>query len=404
MDSRLLRLRTEMEAELRSILDFWAKQTVDRQNGGFYGEIRGDHTVNELAAKGLVLNSRLLWTFSTAYRVYGDKLYLEMAHRGFDYLMRYFRDTEYGGMYWLVDAEGQPYETKKQIYGQSFAIYGLSEYFRASGLQEPLDQAVGLFRLIENHSYDLENGGYFEALARDWGPLEDVSLSDKDMNERKSMNTHLHILEAYSNLLRVWPETELREKQKELIEVTLSHIVNRQTGHFKLFFDEAWHSRSGHISYGHDIEGSWLLLEAAELLGDEELLREVKAVAVQMAEATLTEGTDPDNGGIYNEIDPDGHVDTDKIWWPQAEAIVGFLNAYQMTGRKDFAEAALSAWDFTSRHLIDRERGEWYWKASKEGRPDVLMPKVDPWKCSYHNSRSCFEAVGRINALEAKET
>ncbi|WP_334071995.1 MULTISPECIES: AGE family epimerase/isomerase [Paenibacillus] len=394
MDAKIWKeqLRRELQD---NILQYWIDHTIDTEHGGFIGEIDHQLRVNRQADKGLVLNARILWTYSSAYRLYPDPAYLEMAGRAYDYLRDHFVDREYGGLYWMVDYLGRPSQDKKQVYGQAFAIYALAEYYRANGRQEALDWAIDLYRLLEKHSYDHEYKGYFEALSRDWQPTGELSLSDKDLNEKKSMNTHLHVLEAYTNLYRVWKDPELESSLRGLIDVTLDHIINPDSAHFWLFFDETWQVKSDHISYGHDIEGSWLLVEAAEVLGNPEVLGRVKDVASAMAEAVHAKGIDKD-GGIWNEADAGGLTDANKDWWPQAEAMVGFYNAYQMTKDDKFQRAALTSWDFIQNYIVDREGGEWHWGVDRNGQPLPHEPKVSPWKCPYHNGRACMEMLERL--------
>lgn len=395
--------RDEMETELKdNILSFWMKHTLDEEHGGFVGEIDNQMNIIPGAGKSLVLNARILWTFASAYRLYGNSEYLIMAERAHNYLLQYFTDSEYGGYYWMVDAQGAPAERKKQIYGQAFAIYALSEFHHATGRQDVLDQAVALFRLVEKYGYDPEYKGYIEALSEEWQMTENLSLSSKDMNEKKSMNTHLHVLEGYTGLYRVWKSEELRIKLAELIHVMLDHIIDSDGRHFHLFLDEAWNVKSDHISYGHDIEGSWLLFEAAEVLGDEELLHRVRTVALSMAEATLAEGIDTD-GGIWNEADGNGLLDKNKDWWPQAEAVVGFYNAFQLSGDTRYRDAAEAAWRFTDKYMVDHTFGEWYWAVDEALQPLAHAAKVSAWKCPYHNSRACFEMIGRLTTT-SKET
>lgn len=385
----------EIEAELRdNILGFWMNHTIDEANGGFIGEISEQLVPNPSAEKSLVLNTRIVWTFASAHRVLNDERCLRIAERAYTYLFDKFADREHGGLYWMVDAKGNPSQTKKQVYGQAFAIYALSEYVRAGGPEEAKDKAIELFELIEKHAYDPEHLGYIEALDRDWSQTDDLSLSGKDLNEKKSMNTHLHVLEAYTNLYRIWKSDRLAKALRELIVVTMRHIVDQETGHFKLFFDDVWTNKSDHISYGHDIEGSWLLVEAAEVLGDEALLANVKKTALHMAEATLNEGVDED-GGLLNEGDSKGLIDTNKDWWPQAEAVVGFFNAYQLSGDRKYLVAALNSWHFIRQYIVDKENGEWYWSVTREGKP-TGGHKVSAWKCPYHNGRACFEMLERL--------
>lgn len=387
-----------LERELKqNILSFWMKHAIDETNGGFYGYISRDLRIDPNADKSLVLNTRILWTFATAYRVYGDESYKRVADRAYRYLNDHFADREHGGLYWSVDAAGRPSSDKKQIYGQAFAIYAYSEYARATGDEQALTLAIELFHTLERYGYDKEHRGYWEALSRSWGPTEDNSLSEKDLNAAKSMNTHLHVLEAYTNLYRVWPSEPLSGKLKELIEVTVRHIVDGGAARFVLFFDPDWTPLSDHISYGHDIEGSWLLAEAAEVLGDEELLDRVNRIAVRMAEAALRDGADED-GGLFNEGGPSGLIDTNKDWWPQAEAVVGFYNAYQLTGEARYREAAAKAWQFIENFIVDKEHGEWHWSVLRDGTPSGNEQKVSAWKCPYHNGRACFEMVERLKS------
>lgn len=393
--------RAELERELKTnILAFWIRHAPDERNGGFFGEISGDLTAKPQADKGLVLNARILWTYACAYRVYGDSGYSAMAERAYDALHDVFRDREHGGLYWTATASGQPAVTKKQVYGQAFAIYALAEYVRAKGARsgEALAWAEELFRLLEKHAYDPVHRGYVEALARDWTETDDQSLGSGGLNERKSMNTHLHLLEAYANLYRVWQPEGLRGRLAELIDIHLDRIVNASTPHFQLFFDDAWNAKVADISYGHDIEGSWLLCEAAVVLGDPARQSRVRREALAMADATLSEGMDED-GGLWNELHGDGRLDDHKDWWPQAEAMVGFLNAWQLSGDSRYWDAARGSWAFIQRHMVDRERGEWHGRVSRRGEPIPKQVKAGLWKCPYHNSRACFEGMERLDKI-----
>ena len=391
-------LRQRVEAELLSdILPFWLKYAIDEEYGGFRGQIANDLTIDPRAAKGIILNARILWTFSKAFSVYGDPVYLDAARRAYEYLVRFFWDNEFGGVYWMVDYQGNPFDTKKRIYGQAFTVYALAEYYHATGDAEILARALRLVEVIEASGHDPANGGYFETYERDWTLAVDQRLSEVDQDEKKSMNTHLHLLEAYAALLRNHEHSTVRLRLRELIEVFLNHIVDPKTHHFLLFFDEEWRTQSDKVSFGHDIEGSWLLCEAAEILGDTALLESVRAVGLSMAQAVYDQGLDTDGGLLY-EAGPTGIIDSDKHWWPQAEAVVGFLNAHELSGRQYFRDAAERSWAFIEEHIIDREHGEWFWLVSKDGVPAAERDKVGPWKCPYHNSRACFETMERLDA------
>lgn len=387
-------LSQEMSAELDNILQFWLTHTQDHMNGGFIGRIDSDMTVHPQAPKGLVLHARILWTFARAYRHEPRPEYRMMADRALHYLETRFRDPIHPGFFWTVDHLGQPLDTKKQIYGQAFYLYGIAEYILATGRTELLDLAGELFEIIEK-SYDPVHSGYADVFARDWSRDDSLRLGEQDQNAVKTMNTHLHVLEAYTNYFRVNRSSRLEAQLRRLLEDTLQHIVNRENGHFLMFFEEDWTSMTEIISYGHDIEGSWLLLEAAEVLGDEALLTRTQEIALGMADAVLREGVDTD-GGVMWEGDAAGVLDGDKHWWGQAEAVVGFLNAWQLSGEDRYWQAAANCWIFTRDHILDRTNGEWFWKTDRAGTPAQEDPKVSEWKCPYHNSRACFEIITRL--------
>lgn len=374
-----------------NILPWWINRMPDFQRGGFYGRIDGREKTITDAPKGGILNARILWSFSAAYARLGDQAYLEMATRARDYIFRHFFDDKYGGTYWSLSADGEPLETKKQIYSQAFFIYALSWFHQATGERESLDRAIELYRLIEKHSYDKRHGGYYEAFTREWGEKADLRLSDKDANEKKTMNTHLHVLEAYTALYRVWPDTGLRRQLDGLMQIFTERIVDPVTSHLNLFFDEEWNRRSAIVSYGHDIEASWLLCEAADALGAVDV---VAGVALKIASAAH-EGLAEDGSLFYEKDDLTGHFDRDRHWWVQSEAVVGFLNAWQLSGDNSWLELAANVLDYISTRLTDRENGEWFWSIRDDGTVNRDDDKAGFWKCPYHNSRMCLEILSR---------
>lgn len=390
---------TEVQKELESnILPFWMEHVADDEYGGFSGFVSNDLKIDRKAPKGCILNSRILWTYSTAYRLLKQEKYRTMAGKAYSFLVKAFWDNEYSGLYWMADYQGNPVNTRKQIYNIAFGIYGLSEYYRATGEKESLDRAIQLFRDVEKYSYDKENRGYFEAFTREWAEIGDMRLSPKDLNAEKSMNTHLHVLEAYTNLYRVWKDRELERKLEELIHVTADHIIDNHTWQFKLYFDRTWRSLNHHISYGHDIEGSWLLYEAAEVLGNRELVEKCRGIAVRMAQKVYEDGIDREYGGLLYEAEGQALIDPRKHWWPHAEAMVGFMNAYQLTGEEHFYRTSWEMWKFTDRYIIDHEHGEWFSLLTRDLKVIGEAPKVEPWKCPYHNSRACFELLERLKS------
>lgn len=381
-------------SELENIMSYWMNHAVDNKNGGFYGTILSSGVPVKDANKGAILNGRILWSFSAAYNFNKNPEYLKAADRAFDYLSEFFIDKKNSGVYWELDYTGKPVNTRKQAYALGFAIYGLSEYYKASGNQKSLDLAQELFWTIEKHLLDKKDGGYIEALSENWEPLEDMRLSLKDANEPKSMNTHLHILEPYTNLYRYWKNPILADSIRKLVRIFLDKIIDNKTAHFNLFFDMDWKVKSSIVSYGHDIEGSWLLYEAAEELGDHQLIEEVKAMALRMVDVTREEGADSD-GSIFYEREAN-FLDTDKHWWPQAEAMVGYVNAWQLTGNKKYMDEAEKVWNFIKLRIIDHEIGEWFWKVDRKGEPYISEEKAGFWKCPYHNTRSLIEVVTRL--------
>jgi len=394
--NKISELRSEVLDVLQNnILPYWEKYMQDHENGGFYGRMSGDEKLMPEAEKGAILNARILWTYSSAYRLLKSSEYWEMATRAKRYLIDHFYDKRFGGIYWSLDYKGNPLDTKKQIYALGFAIYGLSEYHRATGDREALDYAIMLFKSIEEHSFDKEKNGYLEALTREWNEIEDMRLSEKDANEKKTMNTHLHILEPYTNLYRVWKNDELRKQIKNLVEVFLDKILNKETNHLRLFFDENWNGKDHIISYGHDIEASWLIHEAALVLEDETLLKRVEAVVPQIANAA-GEGLQADGGMIYEKNTETGEVDADRHWWVQAETVVGYINLYEYFNNEDALEKALQCWNFIKKHLIDSKNGEWFWSLKADGTINTIDDKAGFWKCPYHNGRMCMELLGRF--------
>lgn len=394
MKEVLEKYRTEMEHELESILAYWTKNTIDLTNGGFYGKIDNLNKIDENAPKGSVLNSRILWTFSAAYNLTGKAVYLQTAERAFKYITNYFIDNKFGGVYWTVNFRGNPADTKKQVYALSFAVYGLSEYFKAGKDERAKQIAIDLYNKIVDRSYDTTNGGYIEALTREWKPIDDLRLSAKDENEKKSMNTHLHVLEGFANLYTIWPDKTLKQRISELINNFLDHIIDKQTNHLITFFDESWNPKSGLISYGHDIEAAWLVQEAAEIIHDEALIQKVKERSVKVV-AAAAEGLDTDGGLWYEKEEADDHPVKEKHWWPQAEAMVGFYNAYQITNDKSFLEKSLNSWNFIQKHILDKKNGEWFWGVKEDYSIMEGEDKVGIWKCPYHNGRSCIEILKR---------
>lgn len=377
-----------------NILSYWIDHVVDKENGGFYGRIDGDDQIHAQAEKGAVMNARILWAFSAAYRVLRNPAYLEAATRAKDYFLAHFVDKENGGVYWSVDYQGYPLDTKKQTYAIGFAIYGFSEYARATGDAEALEMAKRLYHDIETHAYDSENQGYIEALTCDWQPIADMRLSDKDENGSRTMNTHLHIIEPYTNLYRVWKDAALEKSIRNLLDIFTDKLLNPESHHLDLFFDDKWQGKRNVESYGHDIEASWLLHETALVLDDKAVLQKMEQVIRRIADAA-DEGLRPDGSMVYEHWKDTDEYDLQRQWWVQCENIIGHIDLYQYFGYEDSLEKAIQCWNFVQKNLIDAKNGEWHWAVLDDGTINRADDKAGFWKCPYHNSRMCLELIER---------
>jgi cellobiose epimerase len=383
------------------IMPFWCGPALDKEQGGWMGCLSNDLKPDRTQPKGLIINSRILWAFSAVHQERAGKLFQDMADRAFDYVMNRFWDSQYGGAFWGLDDAGRVVDDSKKIYGQAFYVYALAEYHRAFGSPAALARAKELFELIERHSHDPKHGGYIEVCRRDWSEAGvEARLSDKDMNEKKSMNNHLHLLESYTNLYRVWKEPRVEQRLRELIQLFEQRILDSRTKHFNHFFNEEWQVRSESYTFGHDIEGTWLLCEAAEVLGDADVLKRVQKVVLPMVDVVLKEGIDAADGALRYEGRGGKIIDPGKECWPQAEAVIGFLNAFQLSGDKKYLQTSLRAYDWIENNLVDRVHGEWFWRII-DGKVDPKLPKVSEWKGPYHGSRMCLETLHRLRTISA---
>ncbi len=394
-------LASHLKKELtEDILPYWSKK-ICKGDTGFYGRISGEEVIDPEAPVGAIMTSRILWTFSNAFRLFRREEYKTMAMQAKSLIINNFYDVEQGGIYWSINPDGTPLDTKKQIYAIAFCIYGLAEWNRASGDEEALELAKKLYRDIEKHSFDTCKNGYFEAFTREWGEIQDMRLSDKDANESKTMNTHLHVLEAYTGLYRVWKDGGLAAQLKNLIGIFLDRILGADA-HLRLFFDDDWNCGYKIYSYGHDIEASWLLHEAALVLGDEATIGKVEKEVPRIA-AAAGEGFTAKGGMIYEKDNATGHIDGDRHWWVQAETVVGYFNLWQLTGEPSGLENSIECWEFIRNNLIDRENGEWFWSIRQDGSVNRTDDKAGFWKCPYHNGRMCMEIIERTASM-AQET
>ncbi|MCR4733853.1 MAG: AGE family epimerase/isomerase [Treponema sp.] len=421
------------------ILPYWEKHACDTSSGnqGFFGAIDNNNQPNTNIQRSIVMTSRFLWTYSCIARLTKNADYLKMADFAYETITKKYWDKNNGGVYWSVMPDGSPAVSKKQIYGEAFCCYGLSEYaaavreLREGGeslplaaadesssatpsprgetpktpvSEEAMNLALDIFNLLETHALDTEEGGYLEARAIDWKETNDMILSPKDMNCPKSMNTNLHVMEAYTNLYRTLPvvfsdakaiRAEVGDTLAALVRITVDKIL-QPNAHLGMFFDMKWKLLADEISYGHDIEASWLLWEAACELNDEELKAEIRDTVIRVAEVALDEGFDHENGCMENFLCDGGkRRDRTRVWWNQAEAMNGFYNAWEMTGQEKYAQACIKEWDWIMNHQVDKKNGEWWASMDEKGNPILRESKGGNWKTSYHNGRTCIELLRR---------
>lgn len=390
-----------MEHLTKELLPWWRDHDCWNAKDAFYGWLddEGKPTKGENHPWHSVLFSRLLWTFSAAARTTADDQWRPLADRAHRLYRSHFWDRKHGGAFWLVSPNGDLLDGHKQTYGQVFWIYALCEYHLLSGDAQALSDAQEIFTLLRQHTHDPVYGGPVEARTRNWQPTDQGSLTPGEPSLPKSMNTHLHTLEAYTNLVRCMRNDETEAALREMLLAFLDHVTDPR-GFFYQFMYMDYTPEPGTASYGHDIEGSWLLWEAAEVLGDPEMLQRVKPVCVALCDHASRYGIDTD-GGIIDEGDYDGRpTHTRKVWWSQAEAAVGLLNGYQLTGEERFLQSSMKSWDFIEAHIIDHDRGEWFSQLNRECQRIQNFEKAGPWKCPYHNARACMEIIRRVEEIQ----
>lgn len=387
--------KAEVRAHLiQDLIPFW-KSLRDEENGGFYGQVTYGLKLNKEAQKGCILNSRITWFFANAYLTLKDESLLAYAKHGYDFLKNHCVDKKNGGVYWSVTYDGKPEETLKHTYNQAFSIYALSSYYDASGDKEALSLAYELYDIIETKMRDEQ--GYKEAFDESFHEIDNEKLSENGVMAAKTMNTLLHVFEAYTELYRVDKNPKVKEKLLWMMDIIADKVYNEKLQRQEVFFDENWNSILDLHSYGHDIETAWLVDRSLSIINEEayteKLLPITKALTKKIYETAF------DGHSVANECDR-GVRNEWRVWWVQAESIVGFINGYEKTKEESYKDAAAAIWDYIEAHLIDKREStfpgrEWYWHVTKEGKPDEEADMVEPWKCPYHNGRMCFEVIKR---------
>lgn len=380
---------------ISDIIPFW-ENLKDETYGGFYGYMDYDLKVDRKAVKGCILNSRITWFFANAYTLLGETELLTYARHGYEFLKNYCMDKEKGGVFWSVTYDGKPEDTTKHTYNQAFSIYALSSYYEASGDEEALALAKQLMEIIEERCTN-ENG-YMEAFDREFKPVENDKLSENGVIAEKTMNTLLHVFEAYTELYRVSKDARAKERLEWMMDLMAERIYNPALHRQEVFFDNDYHSLIDLHSYGHDIETAWLIDRGVEVLEEESYEKKMTPITRNLTERIYEVAFD--GHSLANECE-NGVVNQHRIWWVQAETVVGFLNGYQKDkSRREYLEAAKSQWQFIKDHVIDKRKGsEWFWEVNPDGTPIPDRPIVEPWKCPYHNGRMCFEVLKRAETL-----
>jgi len=407
----LKKYREIFENELFNILEYWTEFGVAKDGTGFYGAVDLNNEPVLSANKSCVLNARILWTFAAAAKAYPGKGYEEIAHKAYKVVTEDFADNDLGGFYMELSSDNKVVNDHKHTYAQAFVIYSLSKYYEFNPSEEVMQRIQDFFNFLDGTTKDPYNAGYLESFTRDWKLYEENRMADN--NEPKSMNTHLHVIEAYAAIYKVWKGDLVKQRLTQLLEIFIQRII-RESGHLGVFFSSDFsetENSKGICSFGHDIEASWLIWEAAEILGNEGIIQRIKPLITKMADAVLRVAVDKD-GGLFLESTRFGsHVKTNKHWWLQAETLVGFMNMYQLKGEQKYWDTVKLTWDFIDRCVIDHKGGEWFTKVSRLGVPYLEEPandpspyyrndwKIDPWKCPYHNGRAMMEMVERINCL-----
>ncbi|MDF2908065.1 MAG: N-acyl-D-glucosamine 2-epimerase [Herbinix sp.] len=387
----MMRVDEIKEHLIKDIIPFW-QSIKDAEFGGFYGEMDFDLNLYRMADKGCILNSRILWFFSNAYMTLSQNEYLIYAEHAYEFLRKAFYDQENGGVFWSVTYDGRPSDDTKHTYNQAFAVYGLASYYGVTKDKEALALAYALVDRIENLCRD--DIGYLEAFDRYFHPASNEKLSENGVMASRTMNTLLHVLEAYTELYRVDRSEAVADKMRWMLDLFIDKIYNPDKERLEVFFDHQMNSLLDLNSYGHDIEASWLVDRSVEILDDPDYT--AKITPITKALTSHIHSVAMDESSLYNECEK-GEVDTKKVWWVQAEAILGFLNGYQKDPtKKEYIDNVSKIWDFTKTYMIDhREGSEWFFELHKDGTPIVTREIVGPWKCPYHNGRMCFEVLNR---------
>lgn len=378
---------------VEQIIPFW-NNLKDEEYGGFYGYVSSDGIVDRNSDKGIILNNRILWFYSNAYLMLGDVELLRNAEHAWNFLKKYGYDRLHGGVYWSVSYDGIPLDDIKHTYNQAFSVYALSSFYAASKNEEALNMAYKQFHLIEEVCQD--KGGYLEALDWNFKLTSNEKLSENGVMAGRTMNTLLHVLEAYTELYRVDGNPTVGDAIRRILDRFLAEIYNPEKGICEVFFDMEYHTLIDLESYGHDIEASWLMDRACQVLQDEEYTNKTEDMRKKLACKVYENAYDHENGGIYNEREKD-KVDRQKIWWVQAEAVIGFYNLYQKTGDETYRVASRKTWDYIRNQMIDPVSGEWFESRKADGSLDPAQGLVHSWKCPYHNGRMCMEMMTRIS-------
>lgn len=394
MEAKIFREHLEND-----IISFWNRMK-DEENGGFYGCADSEGVPDKKSVKGVILHSRILWFYSSAYQLLKNPELLKMADHAYNFLTEYCLDRQHGGIYWSVAYDGEVEDDTKHTYNQAFAIYALSAYYQAGKRKDALDLAYMLYRMIEEKCRD--ESGYLEAFHRDFTPASNEKLSENGVLAERTMNTLLHVLEAYTELYKADVSDEVNASIREILRLFKEKVYNTGKLSCEVFFDKEYHSLIELESYGHNIEASWLIKRACSVLGDEKCLEEMLPMINGLAEGALLNGLDKASYAMNNECER-GAVDCQKIWWVQAESVVGFYNAYQENlDKTEYRDSAEKVWEYIQKFVIDKNTGEWIESISADNKILPNQALAHAWKCPYHNGRMCIEMIQRLSSEKWK--
>ena len=387
MKQQLTSMKQQLLDELGHVLHIWEDRSWDAQRR-IWRTMGCDNRPLASGRRSGVLISRVLWACSAAKNLTGDAHYAQLAQTAYEDLCANYLDKEFGGVYNDLNADGSVLDDRKVSYNQSYAIYALSEYYRATGCEEALAKAMDIYALIEHSAWDAVRGGYHTVCDRVWRVQPDSF----------TMDTHLHLMEAYTNLHKAKADPAVARSLRQCVEALRSRFL-RPSGALYQNLQLTWEPTADTSDrFGDEGECVWMMAEAAAQLGDEAYTAQVMEAVRAMADNIVAVGYDKDHGGVYDRLNADGSMSTDKLWWEESEAATGLLYAYALFGEERFARGALGIWDFMRTYFLNAD-DEWNWKTRADGSFIPITDPASPLKCPYHSARIAVLCVPVLERL-----